>query len=362
MSLDFSVVLFKNYTYVDSNFQVTQQLVPRPHVVVQMIPGFFWAIPITKESSYLRPVTTGVDPDYNLRTNSVLKFSPSFLQNHAIQLYQDPPIVKGYLRDTASKHALLEFILSGLSTTAISGRFLQCNRVHLWGSFLSMTVLVLSSDKSGVNPCYTFTPVFSAQPSHRAIEILQMPVNHGDALQPSKLYVPREYAELDHHWIDLNYIYTYASKCEWVNSSGQKQPIYEEYEDHPVLTSDSIISLYQCISQIINAKVLLTAADESSLLFQDKEPPDWTCDGQEAEWEWEWPVLLDLNSSLSSVQLCFKAIDLTYKSEQASVDEGEYEEEYWGDEGLHSSPPLLNLNTELEIQRREQSNLIPAVL
>jgi hypothetical protein len=40
-------------------------------------------------------------------------------------------------------------------------------------------------------------------------------------------------------------------------------------------------------------------------------------------------------------------IDLTNKSEQASVDEGN-EEEYWGDEGL------LNLNTELENHHREQ--------
>jgi hypothetical protein len=354
MSLDFSFVLFKNYTYFDSNFQVVQQTVPRPHVVVEMIPNFFWAIPITKQPSFLRSITIGFDPNYNLRTDIALKYSPSYLHRHAIQLYQHPPIVKGYLRDVGSKNALLAFILSELSTTAISGTFLQCNRIDLWGSFQSTTVLVLSSDTSKLNPCLTVTPVFSAQPSHSAIEILQMPVNHGEALQPSKLYVAREYYGLDHHWIDLNYIYTYGSKCEWVNSNGQKQPIFVEYQGHPVLTSDSINTLYQCLSQQINAKILLTATGESSLSFNDKEPPDWTCDELEAEWEWEKPTdLLNLNSSLSSLPLSFEAIDLTDKSEQASADE-DNEEEYWGDEGLPYSPPLLDLNTELETQRREQ--------
>jgi hypothetical protein len=354
-SNDFLVVGTYNNCVYRNRISVTIEKQGRPHVVVEMAKNFFWAVPITKQYHPSLSMTIGASASAVLKTKAGLTFDPSFLQPHSVQCYQNFPLGTRDLCRSEDKVAFLQYLNRELVSTCESGKIYQCSLVSLnagcsrigfgvsAAAFQSMTVLVLSSDSSLI-PSLTVTPVFGSSTRAGAIEIL---VYNGGNMEADKLYVSSQFTDLDHHWIDLNYVFSYGKGAmDFTN-----QPVFTPFAGDPTLIPRSIQQLSLFISQMIASRISLCGSGESSDFCDNDGPPDQSIDGKEVNWESDVTYdIIDLHPSPIVLDILnVEGLSLT------EAEGGEWNgEEDWGDDGLYPPPVFLDLRTELGRQHKEE--------
>ncbi len=349
MSFDFQVVLFRDYTFTNEHNEVVIEPKPRPHVVVEIMPGFYWSIGIT---TVPKAVKIGFDESCQLQTIARLKSEQSFLKDYSLQLYRHTPLLFTGLKGSKSKNFLLDRIKTELSPTSYSGKIIHCSRVpSTAGCFYqggkSVIILSTTNDNISNNISFVVTPIFSSLQTNDSFPIISKEEMENLENKPVRFIEGPSSLVNQSLFIDLNYIFTYKNGTTWLHPhTGLKTKIFENYTDASALrlSHESVEKLYGFIQQKLTSKFVPEAGSEKFANY-DKEPPDLNVDAVEGVFD-DWGEVL---SSLQFPITDDEEIEILPSSTTGNNDDSE--DISWVDEEPSTA---LDFFDELQKQREEE--------
>jgi hypothetical protein len=178
--MDFTVSLFRDYTFFTDTNEIIVQAIPRPHAVVEIRPGYYWTAPITTVRKTLK---IGVGADCDIKTTDEKLRNESWLKDYSLQLYQQKPKILSTLNGPASKIRLLQSLAAEFRTTEDTGIIVYCSRIPYWSAGKQRfyehgrnVVILTTTNPGAANKSYVITPIFSGPQTTDSFPILTRPL------------------------------------------------------------------------------------------------------------------------------------------------------------------------------------------